>query len=189
MVRMLRIFVLTMGLVGVSTSLVSAAQFKGINALSTELSARIAPEEAPIDLDRFMPADGLDNLTGTWSTFGAEHSFQNGKPNAVNMVLFRLAFSRFAKSLAASCHSPQLILNEPFYETLEALCTWPSYEARTETVMMAFWLSMMGYDAPKSEYEVWRDFVRRTYGQTDPEETIESMTLAIMLNPYFLLQK
>lgn len=141
------------------------AQFKGLNALSKELSARIAPIEAPIELDRFMPADGLDDLTGTWSTFGAVHSFQNGQPNAVNMVLFRLAFSRFAKTLADSCTSPQLLLNEPFFDTLEALCTWPSAEAKSEDVLMAFWLSMMGYNAPKNEYESWRDFVQLSYAK------------------------
>lgn len=166
----------------------SPAQFKGLNALSKELSARIAPVEAPIELDRFMPADGLDDLTGTWSTFGTVHTFQNGQPNAVNMVLFRLAFSRFAKSLAASCKSPQLLLNEPFFDTLEALCTWPSTEAKSEEVLMSFWLSMMGYDAPKSEYESWRDFVRLTYGRKKSTDTIEAMTVALMLNPYFLLQ-
>ncbi len=164
------------------------AQFKGLSALSKELSARIAPLEAPIELDRFMPADGLDDLTGTWSAFGTEHTFRNGQPNAVNMVLLRLAFSRFAKSLAASCASPQLLLNEPFFDTLEALCTWPSAEARSEDVLIAFWLAMMGYNAPKSEYEIWRDFVRDTYTKRKPSEAIEAMTVALMLNPYFLLQ-
>lgn len=165
------------------------AQFKGMSAVSKELSARIAPAEAPIELDRFMPADGLDDLTGTWSAFGTEHTFQNGQPNAVNMVLFRLTFSGFAKGLASSCTSPQLLFNETFFDTLEALCTWPSEEAKSEDVMMAFWLAMMGYDAPKTEYEIWRDFIRGTYGQKKSDEAIQVMTLAIMLNPYFLLQR
>ncbi len=169
-------------------AIAAPAQFKGLTALSKELSSRIAPDGAPIELDRFMPADGLDDLAGTWDTSGAEHRFQNGLPNSVNIVLLRLAFWRFAKSLAATCTNPQLLLNESFFDTLEALCTWPSDEARSDEVMTAFWLAMMGYDAPKSEFETWRDFVRRTYGRQKPDEAIESMTLAIMLNPYFLLQ-
>jgi hypothetical protein len=187
MTRILAILALL--LPAIVSPVLAAAHFKGINALSTELSARIAPEEAPIELDRFMPADGLDDLTGTWAAFGVEHAFQNGQPNAVNMVLLRLAFSRFAKSLASNCTSPELILNEPFVDTLEALCSWPSAEAKSETVLQNFWLSMMGYNAPKSEYEIWRDFVRRTYEQHKARDALEGMTLAVMLNPYFLLER
>jgi hypothetical protein len=187
---MVRKLILSLALLFVTALPLGAApaQFKGLNALSKELSARIAPIEAPIELDRFMPADGLDDLTGTWSTFGTVHTFQNGQPNAVNMVLLRLAFSRFAKSLADSCVSPQLLLNEPFFDTLEALCTWPSAEAKSEDVLMSFWLSMMGYNAPKGEYESWREFVRLTYAKRKSADAIEAMTVALMLNPYFLLQ-
>jgi hypothetical protein len=170
-------------------AIAAPAQFKGMIVLSKELSARIAPPEAPIDLDRFMPADGLDDLTGSWSAFGTEHTFENGQPNAVNMVLLRLAFSRFAASLAASCVSPQLVLNEPFFDIMDALCSWPSAEAMSEEIMMDYWLAMMGYNAPKAEYTVWRDFIRQTYRGKDARATIEAMTLAIMLNPYFLLQR
>lgn len=188
---MMRIFAATALALWASLAPASAspAQFKGINTLSKELSARIAATESPIELDRFMPADGLDDLTGTWAAFGVEHAFQNGQPNAVNMVLLRLALSRFAKALAGSCSSPQLILNETFIETLEALCTWPSAEAKSEAVLQGFWLAMMGYNAPKAEFQVWRDFVLKTYEGKRTQDAVEGMTLAIMLNPYFLLQQ
>ena len=187
MLRVMISFVVCMS-VGISPAFSAAGHFKGLSVLSKELSARIAPDDGPIELDRFMPADGLDDLVGTWSGFGSEHKFQNGQPNAINMVLLRLAFSSFAKSLASTCQSPQLLLNEPFYDTLEALCTWPSDEAKSDEVLTAFWLAMMGYDAPQSEYGLWRDFVRATYADKTATETIEAMTLAIMLNPYFLLE-
>ena len=166
-----------------------AARLKGLTALSKELSARIAPEDGPIELDRYMPADGLDDLVGTWAGFGTEHKFQNGMPNAVNMVLLRLTFSGFARSLAKSCASPQLLLNEQFYDTLEALCAWPAQEAKSDEVMTDFWLAIVGYDAPQEEYGIWRDFVLRTYGEKKAQEAIEAMTMALMLNPYFLLEK
>lgn len=165
----------------------ATSQFKGLSVLSKELSARIAPEDGPIELDRFMPADGLDDLVGTWAAFGTEHKFQNGMPNAVNMVLLRLAFSGFAQSLAKSCKAPQLLLNDSFYDTLEALCSWPSSEAKSEDVLTGFWLSLMGYDAPQEEYAIWRDFVLGAYAKKTAPEAIEAMTLALMLNPYFLL--
>jgi hypothetical protein len=167
----------------------AGARLKGLSALSKELSARIAPHDGPIELDRYMPADGLDDLVGTWAAFGTEHKFQNGMPNAVNMVLLRLAFSGFAQSLAKSCASPQLLLNEQFYDTLETLCSWPSPEAKSEKVLTSFWLAIVGYGAPQQEYGIWRDFVLATYGDKKAQEAIESMTLAVMLNPYFLLDQ
>jgi hypothetical protein len=180
---------IAIALLWASSAQSAPARFKGLTALSKELSARIAPEDSPIELDRYMPADGLDDLAGTWSAFGTEHRFQNGEPNAVNMVLLRLTFTGFAGSLATACKSPSVLLSEHFYDTLEALCQWPSPEAASDEVLTAFWLGMMGYNAPQEEFSFWRDFVRKTYAGKDARQTIEGMTLAIMLNPYFLLEQ
>lgn len=187
MMRWLILFTACVALAGPAGAV--GARLKGLTALSKELSARIAPEDSPIELDRFMPADGLDDLVGTWSAFGTEHKFQNGSPNAVNMVLMRLTFSGFAQSLAKSCTSPQLLLNERFYDTLEALCTWPSQEAKSDAVLTAFWLSMAGYNAPQEEFQIWRDFIISTYGEKKAPEAIEAMTLALLMNPYVLLEQ
>jgi hypothetical protein len=184
--RLLVVFLLALTL---APSVADAARLKGLTALSMELSARIAPEDGPVELDRYMPADGLDDLVGTWSAFGTEHTFQNGLPNAVNMVLMRLTLSRFSQALARTSANPQRLLNETFYDTLEALCTWPSAEAKSEQVMMAFWLAMMGYNAPQEEYSIWRDFVLATYERKKAQEAIEAMTLALLMNPYFLLEQ
>lgn len=187
MLRWLIVAAACIGLAGPAAA--AGARLKGLTALSKELSARIAPDEGPIELDRYMPADGLDDLAGTWSAFGTEHKFQNGMPNAVNMVLLRLAFSGFAQSLAKSCATPQVLLNDRFYATLETLCKWPSAEAKSDKVLTDFWLGMVGYDAPQEEYGIWRDFVLTTYGDKKAQEAIESMTLALMLNPYFVLEQ
>lgn len=187
MIRWLMLFAACFALAGPAGA--AGARLKGLSALSKELSARIAPEDGPIELDRFMPADGLDDLVGTWSAFGTEHKFQNGMPNAVNMVLMRLTFSGFAQSLAKSCASPQLLLNDRFYDTLEALCAWPAREAKSDAVLTAFWLAMAGYNAPEEEYRIWRDFILGTYGEKKAQEAIEAMTLALMMNPYVLLEQ
>jgi hypothetical protein len=56
-------------------------------------------------------------------------------------------------------------------------------------VLTAFWLAMMGYNAPQEEFLVWKDFVLATYGEKKAAEAIEAMTLALMMNPYFLLEQ
>jgi hypothetical protein len=164
-------------------------QFKGLAALSRELSARIAPRNDPIELDMFIPADGLDDLTGTWSNFGTQHKFQNGTPNPVNLVIMQAALSGFAASLSESCKTAQIPLHPQFLRILQNLCKWPSDSAKTDDVMQAFWTSIMGYDAPVAEYDAWRTFMRAEYGDQPATETIEAMTLAITMNPYFLMDK
>ncbi|MGE0004279.1 MAG: hypothetical protein AB7S92_01700 [Parvibaculaceae bacterium] len=164
-------------------------QLKGLAALSRELSARIAPRDDPLELDIFIPADGLDDLAGTWSTFGTQHKFQNGTPNPVNMVIMQAALSGFAASLGESCATPQLSFHPQFLEILRNLCKWPAASAKADAVMRGFWVSIMGYDAPMQEYDAWRSFMRREYGERPAAETIEAMTLAITMNPYFLMDK
>ena len=163
------------------------AQFKGLTVLSQGLSTRIAPASKPFELDAFTVSDGLDDLLGAWSGFGAEHSFQNGKPNAINVVLLRLTLGGFAKSLASNCTVPRLSLNERFAATLKKVCAWPAPEAASDAVLSGFWLGVMGYDAPQAEYVTWRDFFRSKYAGKPGPETVEAMTFAIMMNPYFLL--
>jgi hypothetical protein len=164
-------------------------QLKGLAVLSRELSARIAPRDTPIELDIFIPADGLDDLAGTWSNFGTQHTFQNGTPNPVNLVIMQAALSGFAASLSESCAKAQLPLHKQFLEVLRNLCTWPAAGAKTDAVMQSFWVSIMGYDAPVAEYDAWRSFMRSEYADRPADETIEAMTLAITMNPYFLMDR
>jgi hypothetical protein len=165
------------------------AQFKGWAAVSRELSTRLAAPGTTLNLYQFVPADDLDDLLGTWYRFGDEHTFQNGSPNSVSMVIWRVALSGFAKSVAGSCHQPRLTFHQRFLTTLHALCRWPAPEAKKDNVLTDFWFSVMGYNAPEAEYAAWRHFFLTTYASRPAAETIDAMTLAITMNPYFLLHR
>jgi hypothetical protein len=143
----------------------------------------------PLELDWYLPAHGLDYLLGTWSTFGSEHGFQNGTPNALSMVIWHVTLSGFARSMGASCQGLQMPLHPRFVAELRKLCAWPAAEAKADSVMMAFWLSLMGYDAPRTEYIAWRNFfLTSSYKDRPASEAVSAMTLAILMNPHFLLQ-
>lgn len=165
------------------------SQFRGWAAVWNDLSVRIAPRNAPIDAKRFLPSDEMDELLGTWSTFGAEHTYRNGVPNSLNMLIWQVALSGFAEALAQSCTSPGLNLHETFISTLRKLCTWPAETASSEDVMQAFWLAIMGYSATIDDFAAWRDFFRSSYAKRPAAETIKAMTLAITLQPSFLLHR
>lgn len=187
--RMLAVALLLVLAAGAARAEVLSSQFKGLAAASRELSSRIAPKDAPIDLSHFLPAEDLDPLLGSWDGFGSEHSFRNGVPNALNMVIWHATLSRFAAAMGGSCAAPRLALHPRFQSTLRRVCAWPEEEARSETALQAFWVALMGYGAPEAEYAAWRDFVRAAYAGKPAAEAVAAMTLAITLNPHFLLHQ
>jgi hypothetical protein len=167
-----------------------SSQFKGWPAVAHELSTRLAPPGQELALDQFIPAEGLNELLGTWDSFGGEHNFTNGSPNAVNMVIWRVVLSGFARGVAESCETPRLAFQTRFLGTLKRLCGWPNPDAKSEGVMQDFWFGVMGYNAPETEYRAWRDFfLTSSYRDSSARETIDAMTLAITMNPYFLLHR
>jgi hypothetical protein len=170
-------------------ALAQSSQFKGWAAISKELSTRIAPPDEPLDLDEFLPSESMDDLLGTWSTFGSEHRFRNGVPNALNMTIWHVALSGFAKAVGQSCTTPHLVFHPRFIATLHKLCAWPVAESRHESVLFEFWTGVMGYNASEEEYVAWRDFFLSEYAKQPAAETIAAMTFAITMNPSFLLHR
>ena len=69
-------------------AMAQSSQFKGWAAVSRELSIRLAPQGHPFDLDEFLPSGSMDELLGTWTTFGTEHRFRNGTQMCVAVIQF-----------------------------------------------------------------------------------------------------
>jgi hypothetical protein len=170
-------------------AMAQSSQFKGWAAVSRELSIRLAPQGHPFDLDEFLPSRSMDELLGTWTTFGTEHRFRNGTPNALNMTIWHAALSAFAMAVGQSCTSPRLLFHDRFLATLHKLCAWPAPAAKDEALLLAFWTSVMGYNAAGHEYTAWRDFFLSEYHNQPAAETIAAMTFAITMNPSFLLNR
>jgi hypothetical protein len=166
------------------------SQLKGLSAISRELSTRLATPGEPIDLGQLLPAGDFAGLLGTWNRFGDEHTFQNGSPNSVNMTIWILIVSKFARELADSCETPRYAFHARFLLTLKTLCKWPAAEARAPGVMKEFWLGLMGYSASDVEYDAWENFfLVSSYRERPARDALEAMTLAIMTNPSFLLRR
>ena len=100
-----------------------------------------------------------------------------------------MALAQFADAIGASCDRPRLDFHEAFISTLRKVCAWPSEAARSDEVLEAFWLAIMGYNATPQDFAAWRDFFRDSYGDRPPRETIKAMTLAIVMHPSFLLHR
>ena len=187
--RLLAIALLFVLAAGAARAEVLSSQFKGLAAASRELSSRIAPKDAPIELGNFLPAEDLDGLLGSWANFGSEHNFRNGVPNSLNMVIWHATLSRFAAAMGDSCANPRLAFHPRFRATLQKVCTWPAEGAQADATLQEFWLALMGYAAPEAEFAAWRDFFRAAYVGKPAAETVAAMTLAIAMNPHFLLHQ
>lgn len=172
------------------TSFAQHSQYKGFSAISIEISTRLAPHGQYIDMYEFVPAEGLESLLGTWISYGSQHIFKNGSPNPVNMLIWYVMFSEFSKEMGESCASPQMNLSREFIVTLNKVCAWPKASAMTDANLLEFWFAVMGYNAPESEFLEWKEFFKNSsYKSKSAKETVSAMTLAITMNPYFLLAR
>ncbi|WP_394833027.1 hypothetical protein LVJ94_41645 [Pendulispora rubella] len=183
-----------------------SAQYRGYEAMNEILRSRLVAKPASFALSSYLDAPGADagsgvganlaQLVGAWSGKGTLNSFQNGTPNAMSFLIWRVAFLGFGKDVAALCpgsSAPRTVANLEIRADLAAvvqsICAWPVASARDEAVLHAFWNGLTAFDAPQSEYEAWRDhFLGPTYATATGETVIPFMVTAAMLNPYVLLQ-
>lgn len=184
------------------------AQFKGYVAINEVLTERIVKPGASFTLASYLDeyyynagifgggGTSLLDLLGTFNGGTLDSSFHNGNPNVINMVLWHVAFSGLGRDLAALCGSGgssgfgYLDVREDLTASLKPLCSWPAPAAKADDAMMGWWLALMSFDAPETEFEAWRDFFRGPdFAQATAYDTIAAMSLAIFNNPHFLLRK
>ncbi len=165
------------------------ANFKGDYVIGKTLEERLMPDGKTFNFDQYTSDPGLSYLLGVWDDFGTQHVFRNGLPNPVNTLVWYTSLSSLADDLAANCGpAPKIVSNAEFAKALSAICQWPAATAKTDSAMLGFWIALMGYDAPESEYDAWKSFFLTSSYQNRPApETVKAMTQAILLNPYFLI--
>jgi hypothetical protein len=165
-------------------------EFKGWAETTRELSTRMTVAGEDLPFYSYLPAEGMEGLMGTWENYGSVHRFRNGTPNPMNMMLWYYTLSSFSQTLAASCKTKTVELNARFQKALNRICAWPVADAKSDDAMLDFWFGVMGYNAPEEEFVLWRDFFRTSsYQSKTGPVVVEAMTLAIVMNPYFLLKQ
>ena len=132
---------------------------------------------------------GYDNANGQDQS--GNDSFNNGKPNSVNLLLYQVVLNSLAEEIQANCTSTTgLQFNANFRNALNTICQWPSPSAQTEEAMEAYWIALMGYDAPEEEFTAWRDFfMTSSYANQPASVAVSALTFALMYNPNFLLSR
>jgi hypothetical protein len=114
--------------------------------------------------------------------------FKNGSPNSANMLLWHFLLASLARDVASECgRSKGLDLKQEFKAAVLNACQWPAPAARSRAALERFWTLVIGYDAPRSEFETWQTFIQGATFKSS-EEAVFSMLLTMTSNPRFLLE-
>jgi len=183
-----------------------SAPYRGYEAMDGILRARLVAKPTSFSLTSYLDDPGADAgagsgaqlavLLGAWSGIGTTNALQNGDPNAMSFLIWRIAFSGLGKDVASTCPDAAGALTVHDFELrpelariVQRLCTWPQSSAREDDTLRAFWQGMTRYDAPPGEYDAWKaHFMGPAYASTGPDVVIPLMVMSALLNPYVLLQ-
>lgn len=197
-----------MGLSSISTTIAARMLAPGFNATNFSLR-RYLP-----GANFFGSDNDLGALLGRYVVVNGNGEFQNGTPNAMNMSLWFLVMSGMAGDVAKVCDPPPdpnappppggggfnggfggfnqpLEWKDTFKPKVVALCDWPADAAKAETAMSAYWKAIMGFQAPAAAQTAWRDefTANPAYATLKGKAAVRELTLAILMQPHFLLTK
>ena len=175
--------------------------YKGYAAINQILKERVTGPSR-FELGRYVgepyaePKPGsLIELLGTYSGTDTGAAFRNGSPNAMNLLLWSILLSRFSHDIGHSCSNltnaaaSRFSLSNDFKKVLAPVCEWPESVATSPVSLKAYWDGLMGYDAPEDEFENWLAFAQQeARSGSDAATAISRITVAALLNPYFLLR-
>jgi hypothetical protein len=152
--------------------------------------------------------DGFRALLGSFQGAQGQITYQNGSPNAVNMLLWDLILSRMASSLATACAPAEaqlpyvrftggdgatrdLKLKPTTVARMTAVCAWPADDAGRRAALQSLWFGVMGFEAPGAELDAYLAAFGgdgSPVGALEPSERLRVLLRAMFLNPHFLLE-
>jgi hypothetical protein len=171
-----------------------SARLRGPDQIEEILTERMTGTAHPFTFIRYMGAMDFRSANLVRSLLGV-HLISSGPisatPNSVNMLLWQMVLSGLADQLQANCDaSGGMFLQPKFQAALAKICAWPEPAAQSKATMLEFWQALMSYDAPPEEFESWRNFfLASDYANRPAHEAVAAMALAVMYNPYFLLEQ
>jgi hypothetical protein len=165
---------------------------RGFRAIDRELKARILDLDATSfqDIGSFLEPGsyglyltGFRILLGGFGSEAPHADFQNGAPNAVNMLLWDVILSKVGFDVAQTAcgvegHTPFFPVRAEAISVLTPLCSG----AATPQALQDLWHLVVGFEAPPEELDF---FVAAFAGKTTD---LKDLFRALFLNPHFLLE-
>jgi hypothetical protein len=175
----------------------AAANFRGYAAVQDDLYAKFIAPETSFELFGYLGPSGdeLSRLVGRPDGFGVAFDIRNARPNAMNVLVWRMMMRGFANDLAATCAGTKLVpqapvpieLNARAAATVRALCAWPEV---SDAELGAAWDLVIGYLAPKTSRDAWINYARSADLQgRRGDDALPLVWLGALLHPSFLLEQ
>jgi hypothetical protein len=174
------------------------AGYRGYDVINQALLGRLVRGPAGFQLTSYLGGSGPDlaMLLGAWQGEGVRNVFANATPNATSFLIWRTAFIGLGRDVARLCpgssERPQVVgleLHEEAAAAAAALCRWPNAGDGADP-WQAFWLALVGYDAPFEAYRTWRaHFENPLYRTLPAQEVISLMVAGALLDPHVLLTR
>jgi hypothetical protein len=185
---------LVLAAAGGAAALAGQTRFRGYSEVNQIVRERLFEPGSSFQLGRYLEESYSDrdanllDLLGTYKGDDLGSKFKNGSPNSANMLIWHFLMASLARDVSRQCGwGGELDLRRDFRKAVENACEWPSPAARSPEALESFWTLVMGYDAPRSEFLTWKEFIQD--GEfASSEEAVFTMMLTITSNPHFLLK-
>jgi len=174
----------------------AAANYRGYAAIQEELYATFLAPDSAFELFRYLGGSGeeLSRLVGRPDGFGVAFDVRNARPNAMNVLVWRMMLKGFASDLAATCPGsalvpgvePAIVLNGRAAPVVKALCAWP---AVSEAALGEAWDLVIGHLAPRTSRDAFIRYARGADLQSRrADDALPLVWLGALLHPAFLLE-
>ncbi len=168
----------------------AAAGFRGYAAVEDDLRAKFLAPDSAFELHAYLGEAGeeLSRLTGRPDGFGVTFDVRNKRPNAMNVIVWRMMLEGFARDLAATCSQQSTLeLNDQAAQVAGALCSWPQV---SDAALGDAWTLVVGRAAPTTSRDAFIRFARTADLQSRrADDALTQVWLATLLHPAFLLEQ
>ena len=187
---------------------------RGYQSINNVFGSRILASEMIFEVGWFIDGSnetgetkGFRALLGSFQGGQGQATYQNGAPNAVNMLLWDLILSHASEGMSSICSPDEttppyirithgskiryLRLKDSLASRLTAACTWSSDGTVRRDTLKKLWFGLMGFEAPSSELDVFVSYFggdESPVALLEPKERVRVLTRAIFLNPFFILE-
>lgn len=170
---------------------VPSGQIRGYALINKDFANRM------VDIETFQIESTIDggysfaDLLGSFS--GSPPVYINGKPNAVNTLLWNYIFEIHAKHMAEqACGIPTSLrytLIAGFNDVLTDICAASIPESDREGLLVDLWDKVMGYDGTYDDFQAYLSFfLQPDVWQLSGSERIQALLLGLWSSPGFVLK-
>jgi len=184
------------------------------NTMRTRLLDPIDASSADFDVSRVAgPVFRLRNQLGVFAMEGTATTYQGGLPTPLRITLWHQIFGRTATALGDVCAHPGTAVTFVVYASgptgfnrpttfrlhpavaakVASVCSFDGDEAARRSAAGAFFDVVMGYGSSLADEKTVFQTAFAAEGSPaladTPQQRVTNMTLALLLNPHFLLTK